>query len=72
MDSVCKRSAIKIYETTQHKEQKTIIINEVVKMLLESDVISMFFSNKNIHSQLVQRSENLLKLLLSKEAVSDE
>ena len=53
MDSVCKRSAIKIYETTQNKEQKKIIINEVVKMLLEADIISMFFSNKNIHSQLV-------------------
>lgn len=72
IDSVCKRSAIRIYEQTIHREQKISIINDVIKMLSEADVVSMFFSNNSIHSQLVQRSENLLKLLLTKDSITDE
>jgi hypothetical protein len=35
-------------------------------------VLNLFFSIEFIHSQLVQRSDGLLKLLLKKQALSEE
>ena len=34
IDSVCKRSAIRIYEQTLHREQKISIINNVINIII--------------------------------------
>ena len=72
IDSVCKRaatlSAAAARETVSAGaspgQSSAEVLAELVRMLREADIVELFFSKKHIHSQIVQRSENLLKLLI--------
>ena len=80
IDSVCKRavalSATAARETVStnaaQSQSPAEGLLELIHMLREGDIVELFFSQKLIHSQLVQRSENLLKLLITTSAISEE
>ena len=80
IDSVCKRaltlSAAAARETVSAGEAQGQgsgdVLADLIHMLRVGDVVELFFSRKNIHSQLVQRSESLLKLLITAYGITDE
>ena len=40
--------------------------------MLEADIIDLYFSQANIHDELVKRSEGVLSLFLSQKVLTDE
>ena len=44
----------------------------LIAILKDANILELYFSNKNIHSQLVQRSHGLLKLLIGSQALSKD
>ena len=64
IDSVCKRAVSEIGNS--NKAGSSNLLAELISTLRDANVIDLFFSNKHIHEQLVQRSEGLLKLMLKK------
>ena len=75
IDSVCKRAmtltALAGTSTSETQSAAEVLL-ELIHMLRHADILELFFSRQHIHSQLVQRSENLLKLLLTQQAITDE
>jgi len=48
------------------------LLQELIETLRQENVLELFFSSKLIHEQLVIKSAGVLKLLLKKQAISDE
>lgn len=73
IDQVCKKAINELVTTTTNSENRSLnLLIELIETLRENNVIDLFFSSKNIHAQLVQRSEGLLKLMLKRQALTDE
>ena len=66
IDQVCKSE---LNKNSSSKDGDTASV--LLTTLQEADVISLFFSKKNIHDQLVMRAEGLLGLFLEHEALTE-
>jgi hypothetical protein len=77
IEAVCKkgnttRNQYGMVENKDVDEKKDESLDELVRMLGAADVVDLFFSKRTIHGELIRRSENMLKLLLTQEAITDE
>jgi hypothetical protein len=73
IDAICKQALINnnLSATTKDAPVKSIT-SLLVDQLTKHDILERYYSKRNVHSQLIQRSSNVLKVLLSQNVVSNE
>jgi len=75
IDAVCKAAILNKNTSKDFKtggSESTGLTAQLSEKLKSKNVLSLFFSKKDCHAQLVQRSEGLLKLLIGQKALNDE
>lgn len=78
IEQVCQRALSEIgsqvnqMKTDGSQNKAGNLLQELIETLRQENVLELFFSSKLIHEQLVIKSAGVLKLLLKKQAISDE
>jgi hypothetical protein len=66
IDSVCRNALINKSLKTTGKDGKVVsLTNMLVDELRNNEILEKYYSKRNVHSQLIQRSPNVLKVLMS-------
>lgn len=74
IDQVCNTAVSQIGSgsVTTTSERSKNLLRELIDNLRTANVFELFFSNKNIHEQLVKKSAGILKLLMKRNEITDE
>ena len=65
IDSICRNALINKTLTTTTPDGKTMSLAQLMlHQLQKHDILGMYYSKRNVHSQLIQRSASVLKVLM--------
>ena len=60
------------HRTAQERAQTEAFVTEVIQKIKEGAVLNQMFSKDRGHLQMVERAEELLKLLISQDALNED
>lgn len=66
IDSICRVALINKTLTTTGKDGKSVSLTQLLlQELRKHDILDRYYSKRNVHSELIQRSVSVLKVLFS-------
>lgn len=71
MNDVCGYCA-RVLSTNKSDSDKIVVVDEIVDLIVKEDTLKEIFTRGRTHAQLVQRSEQLIRLLMIKNALAPD
>jgi hypothetical protein len=73
IDSICRVALINKTLTTTGKDGKSVSLTQLLlQQLQKHDILERYYSKRNVHSELIQRSVSVLKVLFSDSGLTND